>query len=126
MRAIRSKNTRPELTVRSALHALGYRYRVHDTRLHGSPDIVFWKRRKIILIHGCFWHMHGASNCSNSQVPKTNVEYWRPKLERNKQRDQENQRLLEQEGWDVRVVWECQTLSKEHLISQLMLFLGPP
>ncbi|CAE6689365.1 Very short patch repair protein [Paraburkholderia domus] len=107
MRRIKSVDTAPELRVRKMLWQLGYRYRLHDKRLPGKPDIVFWGRRKAIFVHGCFWHQHNG--CADSQLPKSNTEYWHPKLRRNVERDAEAIRLLEATGWSVLVVWDCQT-----------------
>lgn len=102
----RAKNTGPELHLRKALWRLGFRYRVNDKRLPGSPDIVLPKYRTVIFVHGCFWHGH--KGCKNYTVPKTNTEFWEEKVARNKQRDQEVWRQLEAKGWYVIIVWECQ------------------
>src|SRR5271169_3299049 len=92
MRAIRSKDMRPELAVRSLVHKLGYRFRLHRKDLPGKPDLVFVTRRKVIFVHGCFWHSH--QGCKTAHVPKSNVDYWGPKLERNRMRDQMNSEAL--------------------------------
>lgn len=102
----RAKNTGPELTLRHALWNLGFRYRVNDKRLPGSPDIVLPKYRSIIFVHGCFWHGH--KDCKNANIPKSNTEFWKTKITRNQQRDQEVWRQLEAKGWSVIIVWECQ------------------
>ena len=110
MGAIRSKDTTPELRVRSLVHRLGYRYRLHVRTLPGAPDLVFPRRRKVIFVHGCFWHRHC---CKRGQpVPKTRSEYWLPKLEGNRARDLQHRHRLRKLGWDVLVVWECQALPK--------------
>src|SRR6266699_3209467 len=92
MSRVRAKDTAPEITVRRAVHGLGYRYRLHARDLPGHPDLVFRKRHKVIFIHGCFWHRH--ENCKLSRLPKSRLEFWRPKLESNRQRDSRNQALL--------------------------------
>lgn len=104
MRAIKSKNTKPELAVRRILTSLGYRYRLHYKKLPGNPDIVFIKKKKIIFIHGCFWHVHDG--CPKSRIPK--IEYWQIKLNNNKKRDANNIVLLERDGWKHLVIWECE------------------
>lgn len=108
MRRIRSKDTAPEMTVRRLVHGLGYRYRLHRKGLPGNPDLVFSSRKKVIFVHGCFWHQHEDLSCKITNTPKTNLEYWLPKLERTKQRDELNQQKLKETGWDVLVVWECE------------------
>ena len=102
----RAQNTGPELKLRHALWRLGFRYRVNDKRLPGSPDIVLPKYRTVIFVHGCFWHGH--KNCRNASTPKTNTDFWTAKIVRNQQRDQEVWRRLEVKGWSVIIVWECQ------------------
>ena len=106
MSQIRNKNTKPELKLRQALWRLGFRYRVNDKRLPGTPDIVLPKYRTVIFIHGCFWHGH--KDCKFYTVPKTNTEFWTVKVARNRERDQEVWRQLEAKGWSVIIVWECQ------------------
>lgn len=105
MSRIRSTNTKPEEIVRKYLFSHGFRYRKNDKRYPGKPDIVLPKYRTIIFVNGCFWHMHG---CSRSRLPRSNQEYWKPKIERNIQRDAVNQQKLETDGWNVIVVWECE------------------
>lgn len=121
MRAIRSKGMRPELKVRSLVHTLGYRFRLHRKDLPGKPDLVFGPRRKVIFVHGCFWHSH---NCKTAHVPKSNREYWVPKLERNKTRDGRNIETLKISGWQCFVIWECETRNEELLTKRLTAFLG--
>lgn len=106
MSQIRNKNTTPELKLRHALWRLGFRYRVNDKRLPGTPDIVLPKYRTVIFIHGCFWHGH--RDCKFYTVPKTNTDFWTAKVARNQERDQEVWRQLEAKGWAVIIVWECQ------------------
>lgn len=122
MRAIRSKDMKPEIFVRASAHALGYRFRLHKRDLPGKPDLVFAGRRKVIFVHGCFWHQHRG--CREGRPPKSNVDYWNRKLERNVARDAENLSRLESAGWKVLVVWECETVDKERLCSRLRRFLG--
>ena len=105
MSRIHSINTKPEEIVRKYLFSHGFRYRKNDKRYPGKPDIVLPKHHTIIFVNGCFWHMHG---CSRSRLPRSNQEYWKPKIERNIQRDAENQQKLEADSWKVIVVWECE------------------
>lgn len=106
MVAIRSASTKPELKLRHALWRLGFRYKVIDRSLPGSPDIVLPKYRSVIFVHGCFWHGH--KGCKNYTVPKTNTDFWVAKVARNQERDQEVWRQLEAKGWSVIIVWECE------------------
>ncbi|MCK5745258.1 MAG: DNA mismatch endonuclease Vsr [Oricola sp.] len=109
MALVRGKDTKPEIVVRRIAHALGYRFRLHRKDLPGKPDLVFPRLRKAILVHGCFWHQHPDPACWRSRIPKSRPEFWVPKLEGNVRRDQENERALREMGWDVLVVWECET-----------------
>jgi DNA mismatch endonuclease (patch repair protein) len=106
MRAVRSKDTKPEKALRSLLHRAGYRFRIHANDLPGSPDIVFPARRKTIFVHGCFWHQH--SKCGAGIVPATRPEYWVPKLKRNQDRDRRAKLDLARSGWESLTVWECE------------------
>ena len=107
MSAVRGRDTKPEMVVRRTVHALGYRYRLHRRDLPGCPDLVFAGRRKVIFVHGCFWHRH---NCSKGRsVPSTRRAFWLGKLEENRERDKRNRRKLAELGWKSMVVWECQT-----------------
>jgi DNA mismatch endonuclease (patch repair protein) len=124
MRRIRSKDTTPELMVRQLLYRLGYRYRLHYTKLPGKPDIVFPGRHKAIFVHGCFWHAH---QCRTAHQPRTNLGYWSPKLVRNVERDARNQAALLSLGWEILVIWECQTrLCSYDLEKALVAFLEGP
>ena len=105
MRRITGKNTSPELLVRRMLFSLGYRYRLHRSDMPGKPDIVFARRRKLIFVHGCFWHAH---SCQMAHQPKTNKSYWFPKLKRNQERDALHLATLQAAGWDVLTIWECE------------------
>lgn len=106
MRQVRSSDTKPEMTVRRLIHGMGYRYRLHRRDLPGCPDLVFPGRRKVIFVHGCFWHGHDCP--SGRKQPKTNRDYWSRKLQRNAERDRANVEKLHAAGWDVLVIWECQ------------------
>ena len=121
MAAIRGRDTKPEMIVRRLLHGLGYRYRLQGRGLPGRPDIVFAGRRKIIQIHGCYWHRHG---CSKTTTPKARQAWWEAKFEANIARDARNLALLEDAGWSVLTVWECEMRDRETLASQLVTFLG--
>lgn len=121
MSAIRSKDTAPEWIVRRTVFSLGYRYRLHITTLPGKPDLVFPSKRKVILIHGCFWHRHACKK--GLSKPGTNREFWEKKLTDNIQRDERNEVELKKLGWKVLIIWECQTKSEQKLSSQLIQFL---
>lgn len=123
MQSVKTKDTGPELAVRRALFAAGYRFRLHKKSLPGSPDIVFPGRRKAIFVHGCFWHGHG---CAKGQAAKSRTEYWGPKLTANKIRDERNISHLKDLGWDTMVVWQCEATKMETLLERLGIFLGPP
>ncbi|TBZ21001.1 DNA mismatch endonuclease Vsr [Rhizobium leguminosarum bv. viciae] len=114
MSRIRGRDTKPEMRVRRALHAAGLRYRLHEKGLPGKPDLVFRSRRIVLFVHGCFWHQHPDPNCKLSRMPKSKLEFWRPKLEGNRLRDEKNRSALEAEGWTVVEVWECET-KPDHL-----------
>ena len=111
MRAIRSKNTRPEMTVRRYLHASGLRFRLHRRDLPGRPDIVVVSSRTVIFVHGCFWHQH--LGCSAATIPQSNREYWLQKFEKTKIRDECVQAALAEAGWHIEVIWECETRDAE-------------
>lgn len=122
MRRIKSKGMKPEMIVRQAVHAMGYRFRLHVPDLPGSPDLVFRSRKKIIEVRGCFWHQH--SGCADAHIPKSREEYWGPKLRRNVERDQKNLAVLQDEAWQVLVIWECETTEPESLRRTLSVFLS--
>ncbi|MDZ7629188.1 MAG: very short patch repair endonuclease [Parvularculaceae bacterium] len=105
MRAVKSRDTKPEVTIRKALHARGFRYRLNDKRLPGSPDLVFPKYRAILFVHGCFWHGHDCAR--GRRAPKTNARYWREKIARNVKRDASVRAALQRMGWRVKISWEC-------------------
>ena len=122
MKAIRSKDTQPELIVRRLLHRLGYRYRLHQAVVAGRhrPDIVFTRRRKVIYVHGCFWHRH--QGCSRWRVPDS--PYWREKLDGNEKRDRRNIDMLRECGWSSLVIWECELEDERKLVEGITRFLG--
>jgi|ERR1035438_844814 DNA mismatch endonuclease (patch repair protein) len=122
MRRIRSKDTSPEIALRRLIHGLGYRFRLHRKDLPGRPDIVFPGRRKVIFAHGCFWHQHPG--CREGRVPSSRLDYWAAKLERNQVRDTESRALLEEQGWRVLVVWECELKDVAAVSRTVKRFLG--
>ena len=109
MRRIRSTDTKPELRLRKLVYSLGFRYRLHKKDLPGNPDLVFASRRKVIFVHGCFWHQH--EKCVDGRIPRSKTEYWLPKLNRNVERDISALMQLKQMGWGALVVWECELSS---------------
>ena len=113
MARIQSKNTKPEIRVRSTFHRLGYRFCLHYTKLPGKPDLVFPKYKLAVFVHGCFWHRH--KNCSRASNPKTNQQYWESKFKRNVQRFRQVSSQIRKEGWNVSVIWECQTKDTDKL-----------
>jgi DNA mismatch endonuclease (patch repair protein) len=121
MSRVRSKNSRPEMLVRRLVFAEGYRYRLHDRKLPGCPDLVFRGRAKVIFMHGCFWHRH--EQCSLARMPKSRLDFWEPKLTANKERDARNKKLLTKEGWKVLTIWECQLKDIEQLKRTIKRFL---
>ena len=123
MARVRGKDTRPELLVRRLVFALGYRYRLHARDLPGRPDLVFRKRRKVIFVHGCFWHRHAAGGCALARLPKSRLDFWLPKLEGNKDRDKRNKRALARDGWKVLTIWECQLGDAKRLRTTIRRFL---
>jgi len=109
MSQIKNKNTKPEMLIRSGLHKLGFRYRLHDSNLPGNPDLVFPKYKAIIFVNGCFWHAH---DCHLFKWPKSNPEFWRKKILGNKVRDQKNIRIYKESGWKVMTIWQCALTGK--------------
>jgi len=126
MSNIRGKDTKPEMIVRRLTHAMGYRYRIHRTDLPGKPDLVFPGRRKVIFVHGCFWHRHEDPACAKARLPKSNQDYWLPKLERNMVRDADHLTMLQLMGWDVLVLWECEIEKDTGIAERIRQFLDPP
>jgi DNA mismatch endonuclease (patch repair protein) len=118
MSRIRSQNTGPEKTVRSLLHSLGFRFRLHHKGLPGSPDIVLPKHATAVLVHGCFWHQHAG--CKFAYKPTSHTDYWEPKLARNVQRDRDNIQHLRELGWNIIIVWECELSDLDALTLKLL------
>jgi DNA mismatch endonuclease (patch repair protein) len=123
MRAIKSKNTAPEMAVRRLVHALGYRFRIHRRDLPGTPDLVLSSRQKVIFVHGCYWHGHGCKR--GGQGAKSNTDYWGPKIARNRERDITTMAKLKAAGWSVLVIWECEVRDQKALEAEIRSFLGP-
>ncbi len=122
MSRIRGKGTKPELLVRSVAHRLGFRFRLHQKKLPGSPDLVFPGRKTALFVHGCFWHRH--QGCRHCYVPKSNILFWREKFKKNVLRDQRARTGLEEMGWRVSVIWECETADSNRLRKKLKRLLG--
>lgn len=122
MRAVHSKDTKPELAVRRIVHGLGYRYRLYDTTLPGKPDLVFPSRRKVVFVHGCFWHRH--KGCRYATSPKTRPDFWNDKFCANVQRDRHTMKALKGLGWAVMTVWQCQLKNPAKLGGRLNEFLA--
>ena len=122
MRAIKGKDTKPELVVRSLVHRLGYRFRLHRRSLPGCPDLVFVARKKVIFVHGCFWHGH--AECKDGRLPKSNLDYWTNKIAKNQRRDSRAVRRLRADGWGVMTIWECQTSNIDAMAARLRRFLA--
>ena len=121
MARIKSKDTKPEIAVRRLIHRMGYRFRLHRRDLPGNPDLVFPKFRKVIFIHGCFWHGHHCRSGKNR--PLSNRDYWDAKLDKNKARDKKNRRMLKKLGWETLVIWECQIADSSTLRKRIVEFL---
>ena len=124
MSRIRGKNTGPERMVRTLVHSMGYRYRLHEAGLPGKPDLVFASRRKVIFVHGCFWHLH--QNCRHYRMPKARKKFWLAKLEGNRARDRRNREELKRLGWSYLILWECQLKGLEKAKIKLSSFLEGP
>lgn len=121
MSRIRGKDTKPEMTVRRIAHSLGYRFRVHRRDLPGNPDVVFPRLRKIVFVHGCYWHRHNG--CRYAYVPKSNTEFWKQKFDANVARDKHSVAKLEKLGWGVLIIWECETKDEDKLSCHLAAYL---
>ncbi|MGA8163648.1 MAG: DNA mismatch endonuclease Vsr [Waddliaceae bacterium] len=112
MASVKNKDTKPEINIRKALFAQGLRYRLHDKKLPGHPDLVFPKYKAVIFIHGCFWHHH---DCEHGKLPATNIDFWEKKLQGNAERDCQNIKKLEKMGWRVKVIWLCELKNKRKI-----------
>jgi DNA mismatch endonuclease (patch repair protein) len=123
MALIRSAHTKPELLVRSITHRCGYRFRLHVSELPGKPDLVFPKLRKVVFVHGCFWHRHPG--CPLARLPKSKLDFWVPKLTQNRIRDLRNIGRLRRAGWNVKVIWECEMRKAAKVEKKIKGFLGP-
>ena len=121
MSRVKGHNTQPERLVRSLIHKMGFRFRINRADLPGKPDIVLPRHKKIVFVHGCFWHGH--KGCRRSARPSTNVEFWDRKLSGNIKRDQRLKRKLERDGWRVLIVWSCETRNTDRVKSKLTTFL---
>lgn len=121
MARVRSVDTAPEMAVRRLVHGMGYRYRLHSAKLPGRPDLVFAGRRKVVFVHGCFWHGH--KGCKRSRIPSSNRDYWASKIQRNSLRDRAAVRALRRGGWMVLTVWECDLSNVNRLAKRLRRFL---
>ena len=121
MQAVKSKDTAPEMVVRRLLHSAGYRYRLHRREMPGCPDIVFPGKRKLIFVHGCFWHGHDCSR--GARAPKSNMDYWTAKISRNRARDERSNHELVSAGWGVLIIWECELGTQAGLLKLLRQFL---
>ena len=124
MSRIRSKGMKPELAVRSMVHRLGYRFRLHRQDLPGRPDLVLPRHKAVIFVNGCFWHWHTDPDCPIAGLPKSNIQYWKPKLSRTRKRDIEHATSLKDKGWRVLTVWECQLSNPVEVLEQIRRFLS--
>lgn len=124
MGKIRSKDTTPEMIVRKLTYSLGYRFRLHRKDLPGKPDLTFIGKRKVIFVHGCFWHQHQDKNCKITRIPKSRTAYWVPKLQRNVERDIQHQKELKNMGWEMLIIWECEIDNTERLVQITDRFLS--
>lgn len=125
MSRIRGRDTKAELVVRKLVHRLGFRYRLHGKGLPGRPDLVFRGKKKVIFVHGCFWHRHDDSGCKLARLPKTRLDFWLPKLEGNRERDLRNYQRLAANGWKYLVIWECEMSGLPALERKIKKFLKP-
>ena len=121
MSRIRSRDTKPEKLVRSMIYSLGYRFRLHDKKLPGKPDLVLKKHQTAVFVNGCFWHQHPG--CKKAVSPKSNKTYWDPKLAKNVERDKKNIEAIENEGWRCLILWECETNDLEALRNKIKVFM---
>ncbi|MFQ5481271.1 MAG: very short patch repair endonuclease [Nitrospinaceae bacterium] len=125
MQRIKCKDTLPELMIRKIVHRLGYRFRLHRKDLPGKPDLTFPSRKKVVFVHGCFWHQHEDPECKIVRIPKSRMDYWVPKLRGNVERDKQHQKQLNQQGWRCLVIWECQVKNPDDLANKIVSFIEP-
>jgi DNA mismatch endonuclease (patch repair protein) len=123
MSRVKGKGSGAERQVRSLVHAMGYRFRLHGASLPGKPDLVFTPRRKVIFVHGCFWHRHPDPNCRLARMPKSRQDFWEPKLSGNRDRDSRNEAALAKLGWKVLTIWECQLQDTAFIENEIRTFL---
>ncbi|WP_374090127.1 very short patch repair endonuclease [Methylomicrobium lacus] len=123
MGRIRGKDTKPEMIVRRLVHGMGYRYRLHRRDLPGCPDLVFPRYRKVLFVHGCFWHCHPDPMCKLARLPKSRLDFWQPKLEGNRRRDGENEAAILALNWRFMIVWECELKDTQSLAKKIKSFL---
>ncbi len=123
MGLIRSRDTKPEMIVRRLVHSMGYRHRLHAPELPGRPDLVFRPRKRVVFVHGCFWHRHDDPNCKLARLPKSRQDFWLPKLSKNAERDAQHIAALEKMGWRVLTIWECQLKDASELKENIRRFL---
>lgn len=124
MSRVRNRDTKPELVVRRLVFGLGYRYRLHQRGIPGRPDLAFKSRKKAIFVHGCFWHQHPDPKCKLARMPKSRLEFWRPKLTKNRQRDEANIKKLKEMGWSALEIWECELKDLDRVSERVRQFLG--
>jgi DNA mismatch endonuclease (patch repair protein) len=124
MGKVRGKDTKPEIVVRKIIHSLGFRFRLHRKDLPGCPDLVFASKRKVIFVHGCFWHRH--KRCKRATTPQTHTDFWQSKFDANVSRDRRNLNALTKAGWESLIVWECSLKHVERLAGDLRQFLDSP
>ncbi len=122
MASVKSGDTVPEMVVRSLIHSLGFRFRLHRCDLPGKPDIVLSRHRKVVFVHGCFWHGHGCQR--GSRVPKTNTEYWVAKIDKNVIRDRKSVEQLRAQGWESLIIWECEIRKRQQVLGRIQSFLN--
>jgi len=122
MSRIKGGNTKPELIVRSLLHRLGYRFRLHKKDLPGKPDIVLPRHKKVIFVHGCFWHGH--KGCKRSSIPSSNTEFWATKIKKNIKRDKVKARALRRQGWKVLILWQCRIKDTDKVVDKIQKFMN--
>jgi DNA mismatch endonuclease (patch repair protein) len=124
MALIRSKGTEPEMIVRRLVHRLGFRYRLHSASVPGKPDLVFSSRRKVIFVHGCFWHRHPDKGCKLARMPKSRLDFWEPKLDKNRIRDEQVRIRLAEQKWESLTIWECELNDLASLADRVRSFLN--